>query len=91
MPSPPSVEELPAARTRDANDVLEIRSRGSDGADDGAVERTAPEGEQREAASPVARAGQTGPISVLDLLAGIVLPAMLFAGALTYRLRRERP
>jgi hypothetical protein len=30
-------------------------------------------------------------MSVADLLAGIVLPAVLFAGALTYRRRRERP
>ena len=46
---------------------------------------------RREAASPGVAAGQTNAMSVPDLLAGIVLPAVLFAGALTYRLRRERP
>jgi hypothetical protein len=30
-------------------------------------------------------------MALADLLAGIVLPAVLFAGALAYRLRRERP
>jgi murein DD-endopeptidase MepM/ murein hydrolase activator NlpD len=45
---------------------------------------------RREAASPGVAAGQTNAMSVADLLAGIVLPAVLFAGALTYRLRRER-
>ena len=46
-------------------------------------------GEGREAAGPV-RPSQTSAMPVADLLAGIVLPAVLFAGALAYRLRRER-
>ena len=43
----------------------------------------------REAAGPV-RPSQTSAMPVADLIAGIVLPALLFAGALAYRLRRER-
>jgi murein DD-endopeptidase MepM/ murein hydrolase activator NlpD len=46
---------------------------------------------RREAASPAAGAVRPRALSAPDLLAGIVLPALLFAGALTYRLRRERP
>ncbi|MFL6068328.1 MAG: peptidoglycan DD-metalloendopeptidase family protein [Gaiellaceae bacterium] len=46
---------------------------------------------RREAASPAVSAVQPRAMSAPDLLAGIVLPAVLFAGALTYRLRRERP
>jgi hypothetical protein len=46
---------------------------------------------RREAASPAVGAVRPRAMSAPDLLAGIVLPALLFAGALTYRLRRERP
>ncbi len=44
----------------------------------------------REASAAI-EAGHTGAMPLADLLAGIVLPAMLFAGALAFRLRRERP
>jgi len=45
----------------------------------------------RGAASPAVDANRTNAMSLRDLLGGIVLPAVLFGGALTYRLRRERP
>src|SRR4051812_19861964 len=49
MPAQPPVKELPAARPRGAEHVLEIGSRGGGRADDGAVQRTAPQREQRDA------------------------------------------
>jgi murein DD-endopeptidase MepM/ murein hydrolase activator NlpD len=45
----------------------------------------------RAAAASDARAGQVNSPGARDVLAGIVLPAVLFAGALAYRLRRDRP
>ena len=43
----------------------------------------------REAAEPVTRAVQTSGMGLADLLAGIVLPALLFLGALAFRLARD--
>jgi hypothetical protein len=44
----------------------------------------------REAAGSGVQAHQARAMGVADLLAGVALPAVLFAGALTYRLRRGR-
>ena len=53
--------------------------------------RTLAGAKRSAAAGPAVRAERTNPLDVPDFLAGIVLPAALFAGALAYRLRRERP
>jgi murein DD-endopeptidase MepM/ murein hydrolase activator NlpD len=58
--------------------------------DDGSSLRHLTAAAPREAAGLVP-AGHAGDMPLADLLAGIVLPAVLFAGALAYRLRRERP
>jgi hypothetical protein len=45
---------------------------------------------RREAAEPSVRATRANGVAVPVLLAGIMLPAVLFAGALVYRVRRNR-
>jgi hypothetical protein len=45
---------------------------------------------RRAAAETDGAARQTSGVLVPDLLAGIVAPALLFAGVLAYRLRRDR-
>jgi murein DD-endopeptidase MepM/ murein hydrolase activator NlpD len=59
------------------------------GGDRESARRLAGSGRRAAAESAVA-ARQTSGVLVPDLLAGIVAPALLFAGALAYRLRRDR-
>jgi murein DD-endopeptidase MepM/ murein hydrolase activator NlpD len=59
------------------------------GKDHGPLVRSLAGSRHGQAADPVPGARQTSSMGLVDLLAGIVLPALLFLGALAFRLSRD--